>query len=195
VLTGVRHFNVPDIGRRRGGLLIASNHQSFLDPMLVGMALPGPICYLARRSLFRTPGFGALLRAVGVHPVRRGAVDAGALKAVLRMLRRGGTVVMFPEGTRSRDGTLGRFKTGAAAIALRCGVPLLPVCVEGAYECWPRTRLLPRPGRVAVAFGKELAPGDGTADELTRRLRAEIEELRASLRRYLGRETDRGRGE
>jgi 1-acyl-sn-glycerol-3-phosphate acyltransferase len=184
-LTGVRYFNVPDLRARRGGVLLASNHQSFLDPVLIGMALPAPISYLARRSLFRVPGFGALLRAIRVHPVRRDAVDAGALKTMLRLLRDGEALLMFPEGTRTHDGTMGPLKSGAAAIAIRVGVPLLPVCVEGAFECWPRTRLLPRPARVAVAYGEELASVGRTPEELTRHLEVEIGKLRDSLRRHL----------
>lgn len=185
--TGVRHFNVPDIRTRKGGLLIASNHQSFFDPVLVGMALPEPISYLARQSLFRIPGFGALIRAVRSYPVKRGAVDTAALKTVLRLLRDGDAVLMFPEGTRSRDGSLGPLKPGVAAIAIRCGVAILPVCIEGAHECWPRTRLLPLPGRVAVAFGESLESRGQTPEGLTRRLREEIEKLQQFLRRYLGR--------
>jgi len=101
-------------------------------------------------------------------------------------------VLVFPEGTRSRNGSLGRFKPGAAAIAARCGVPLLPVCVEGAHECWPRSRTLPRPGRAAVAFGEPIATEGMSPEELTERLCDEIIALRASLRDYLGRPGRRG---
>lgn len=182
----VRHFNVPDLSGRKGGLLIASNHQSFLDPVLVGMGLAEPISYLARRSLFRTPGFRELLRVVSAHPIARGAVDSAALKTVLRLLREGEALLMFPEGTRTFDGSLGTFKSGVAAIAVRCGVPILPVCVEGAYMCWPRSRALPRPGRTAVAYGRLLEPLGKSAEELAAGLRAEVEELQAFLRGYLG---------
>lgn len=183
----VRHFDVPDIREVPGGLLIASNHQSFLDPVLVGTALDRPVSYLARRDLFDIPGLGALIGALGSHPVTREAVDAGAVRTVLRLLRSGEPVLVFPEGTRTPDGELGAFRTGPAAIAIRCGVPVVPVCIEGAYGCWPRTRRLPRPGRVAVAFGPYLEPHGATAEEFTARLRAEIQQLREPLRRYLGR--------
>ncbi len=185
VITRVRYFNVPDIGAFDGGLLIASNHQSFFDPVLVGMALAEPICYLARRSLFRVPGLGALLRSIRVHPVARGAGASAGMRTAMELLRRGEALVMFPEGTRSPDGSLGPFKRGVAALAIRCGVPVLPVCVEGAYECWPRTRSLPRPGRVGLAFGDVLRPEGGDARQLTLRLRAEIQKLRALLRERL----------
>jgi 1-acyl-sn-glycerol-3-phosphate acyltransferase len=186
----VRYFNVPDESVMRRGLLVVSNHQSFLDPVLVGMALPAAASYLARRDLFRIPVFGQLIAALNAQPVSRGAVDSKALRNILRLLRSGETVLMFPEGTRSHDGALGRFKPGAAAIAIRCGVAVLPACVEGAYECWPRRRTLPRPGRVAVAYGRPLQPRAESAEELTERVRAEIEGLQRFLRRYLGRTED-----
>ena len=142
-----RHFHVPDLRRMAGGMLIASNHESFFDPVLVGMGLPEPIFYLARRSLFRIPVFGQVIRVVGARPVSRGAVDGQALRLMLKLLRGGQRLLMFPEGTRSRDGSLGPFKKGVAAVAVRCGVPVLPVAVAGAREAWPRTSVLPRPGR------------------------------------------------
>ena len=185
--TGVRHFNVPDLRKRDGGLLIASNHQSFLDPILVGLPLGQPIHYLARRSLFGVPGFGQLLVALNTHPVSIGEVDADALKTTIRLLRGGEALLMFPEGTRTRDGELGEFKPGVAAIAIRCGVPILPACVEGAYECWPRTQMLPHPSWVAVAYGELLRPRGESAEELTVELRRRVAELRAFLRGYLGR--------
>jgi len=184
-LTRTRYFGVPDIGAVRSGLLIASNHQSFLDPVLVGVSLVRPISYLARRSLFRIHGLNALLRAVRTHPVRRGGVDRAALRTVRRLLAGGEAILIFPEGTRTADGSLGRFKPGVASLAIRHGVPVLPVCIEGAFACWPRTQVLPRPGRVAVAYGRLLDPTGKAPDELTQLVRDEIERLRESLRDYL----------
>jgi len=187
VLTKVRYFNVPDRRTLSGGLLLASNHQSFLDPLLVGLALPVPIRYVARRELFGVPGFGRLISALGAIPVARGQIDSRALRAVLSVLRRGEPVLVFPEATRTRDGELGRFKRGAASMALRCGVPVLPVAIEGAFACWPRTRLLPRPARVAVVYGEPVRPEGQDADKMTRRIRDEVETLRKRARRFLRR--------
>ena len=193
-LTGVRHFNVPDLGRL-GGVLIAPNHQSYLDPVLVGMAFFERIDYLAREGLFRVPGFGQWLRAVGAHPVRRGAADRAALRTVLRVLRSGRPLLMFPEGTRTRDGSLGRFSPGVGAIAVKCGAPVLPVGIEGAFRCWPRTRVLPVPARVVVAFGKPLWPKGADGRSLTVALAEQVSELQCFLRRYLEREDcDRPKG-
>jgi 1-acyl-sn-glycerol-3-phosphate acyltransferase len=186
-LTGVRHFNVPDLSRL-GGAVIASNHQSYLDPVLVGMPFLERVDYLAREGLFRVPGFGQLIRAVGSHPVRRGAVDSAALKTVLRVLRSGRPLLMFPEGTRTRDGSLGRFSPGVGAIAARVGAPVVPVCIEGAFRCWPRTRLVPVPARTAVAFGEPIRPERTDDRALSAALREQIAELQIFLRRYLRRE-------
>lgn len=182
LLTRVRHLGVPDIGKRSGGMVIAANHQSFLDPPLVGTMWPEPICYLARRSLFQVPGLGLLIRWLSAHPISRGEVDSQAVRTVLRLLRRGEVVLMFPEGTRTRDGSLGRMKPGAASLAARCGVPVMPACIEGAYECWPRTRPLPRPGRVMVAFGNPVPTVNRDPVEVTREVREQIIRLRAQLK-------------
>ena len=185
LLGGLRHFNVPRPSQVAGGMLIACNHQSFYDPVLVGMALPRPISYLARQSLFDVPGFGRLIWAVGARPVRRGAVNAEALRTVMRLLRQGEALLMFPEGTRTHDGELGRFSPGAAAVAIRCGVPVLPVCIEGAFRSWPRTHALPMPSPIAVAFGRPMPSGGHSADELTQRVLAEMLGLRDFLRARL----------
>ncbi len=181
----VQHYGAPDIGERSGGWVIAANHQSFLDPPLVGMVWPEPICYLARRSLFRIPGLRLLIRWLGAHPIRRGAVDSEAVRTVLRLLRKGEAVLMFPEGTRTHDGSVGDFKPGPAALAARCGVPVLPACIEGAFACWPRTRPLPRPGRVAVAFGRLVPTAEREPAVVTEEVRDQIVDLQAMLRKRL----------
>jgi len=184
-LSGVRYFNVPDITRIGGGLLIASNHQSYLDPVLVAMALGRPVNFAARSSLFRTPGFSQLIRALGARPLRQGQTDRSGLKTVIALLRSDEPVLIFPEGTRTRDGTLGELRAGVGSLAVRCGVPLLPACVEGAYRCWPRHRALPRPARIAVAFGELLSPEGRSGRQLTEQLSAEIRKLHQFLLRYL----------
>jgi 1-acyl-sn-glycerol-3-phosphate acyltransferase len=190
-LTRVEYLAVPQIEKVRGGLLIAANHQSYLDPVLIGLAWPQPICYLARRSLFRIPGLNVLMRSLNAHPIARGRVDSRGVRTVLGLLRRGEAVLVFPEGTRTRDGSLGRFRPGIASLAIRCHVPVLPACIEGAYRCWPRTRPLPRAARVAVAFGGPLRPEGEDAGQLTRRVREEIKKLQALLRERPGMQANR----
>ncbi len=184
-LTGVRHFRVPDPEQISGGMLLASNHQSFLDPVLVGMVFREPIHFLARKTLFEVPAFGWMIDNLNAHPVVRESADTRALLTMLKVLRGGGKLLMFPEGTRTRDGSLAEFKTGAAAVALRVGVPVMPVCVEGAFEAWPRTRALPRPARIAVAFGELIDGAGDSAESLTNRVRGEVVRMQKRLRRII----------
>ncbi len=191
-LTAVRYFNVPDIGRL-GGVLIASNHQSYLDPLLVGIALERPIHYLAQRDLFRVPGLGLLIVALGAHPVIRGKADSTALRRMVEVLRGGEPLLLFPEGTRTLDGCLGPFRSGVGSIAVRCQVPVLPVCIEGAFRSWPRTRRLPVPARVAVAFGELLWPKGRNGRALTRIIARRIAHMQGLLRKHLGRSAEASR--
>ncbi len=195
LLTRVQYFGRPSPRALRNGLLIASNHQSFLDPPLIGIACRRRICYLARAGLFENSFLGWLLRALSTHPVARGRADARAIRTVIRLLREREVVLMFPEGTRSPDGELGPFRPGVAALAVRCAVPVLPVCVEGAFDCWPRTRALPRSGRVLVAFGRPIRRPGRDPQALNRRLREEVSRLQTFLRERMRsmRTTDDGR--
>lgn len=184
-LTGVRHFNVPDTGDPADGMLLVSNHQSFLDPVLVGMSMPRPLHFLARQSLFRFPGFRELIRALGAHPLQRGRMDPAAIRTVLRLLRGGRWLLVFPEGTRTRDGSLGRFRPGSAELAARAGVPVLPVCIQGADRAWPRHQPLPRPARVAVAYGEPIPPEGRDGDRLMQLATRQIEQMHSQLNRYI----------
>lgn len=171
---GVEH--VP----RRGGVVVASNHQSFLDPPLVGVAVARPLHYLARRSLF-VPGFGRLLRALNAFPVERGEADLRAIRQAIRLVRDGAALALFPEGTRTADGQVHAFKPGFALVAARGGVPIVPVAVHGAFEAWPRTRLLPVPGRcVSVAYGEPMPPPE-THKDACRAAAAAVEQRVAEL--------------
>ncbi len=145
--------NVP----RKGPFLIACNHASFLDPILAGTAAPRVLCYLARASLFRPP-LKWLIERLFAYPLSRGESDPGAFKVVQRLLEQGHGVLLFPEGTRTRDGHLQHFRGGIGLLAHRCQVPVIPVYIRGSFECWPRTKKFPRPGRVEVHFGPPLLP-------------------------------------
>lgn len=171
-----------------GGVLLAANHQSYFDPPLATCLVRRQCSYLARSSLFGFGPFRWLLSALGAMPLERGQSDAAALRLAVEVLRSGRLLMLFPEGTRTRDGALGRLQPGVAAIALRAGVPVVPTFIHGAFDCWPRTRKLPRPGRVGVFYGRPIAPGAGEggqsggrrelARELNERIRSELEALR-----------------
>lgn len=135
-----------------GGALIVANHVSYLDPSVVGACFRKPIYYLARKSLFK--GFlGWLLPRIQVLPVDLGKGDLGSMKRILRLLKEGNRVLIFPEGTRSPDGTLQEAEAGIGFIVAKGEVPVVPVRIFGAHECWPRKAKWPRPGRITVVAG------------------------------------------
>lgn len=136
-----------------GGLLVLSSHQSHLDPLLLGLATQRRLSSLARSSLFRFGPFGRVITALDAIPINREASTVQAMKMVISRLRNGAAVIVFPEGTRTANGQLGEIKSGFAILAKRSRVPIVPVAIVGAYECWPRSRLLPRPGRIRLEFG------------------------------------------
>lgn len=173
-----------------GSALFLCNHQSYLDPPLMGLALRRPMNYMARDSLFRPPVFRQLIVSWNAFPVRRASADTRALKEALRRLRRGGQVAMWPESTRTRDGRVGAFLPGAALLAQRAADWVVPVLIEGAFECWPRTRKLPRSGRIVVVYGRPLCRAEAVEmepRELVRVVRDRIVALQSDIRRRLGR--------
>lgn len=169
-----------------GGVLVVSNHQSYLDPIAVAAGMPRPFHPMARQSLFRFAPFGWLIRSLYAFPVRRASADMGAIREALRLLKGGGVVLMFPEGTRTRDGSIGRLHAGPVTIAARAGVPIVPAVVDGAFESWPRTSPLPRPHRVYVAFGPPVSAAEAAAGEpeaVMAALRERMVDLQAELNR------------
>lgn len=154
---GVRtHFAEPL--PKRGGLIVLSSHQSHLDPLLLGLACDRRLSSLARSSLYAFKPFGAVITALDAIPIDREASALVAMKTVIRRLEEEAAVIIFPEGTRTATGRLGEIKSGFALIAKRAGVPIVPVAIVGAWECWPKTRLFPRPGRIRLEFGRVIKP-------------------------------------
>jgi 1-acyl-sn-glycerol-3-phosphate acyltransferase len=145
---------------REGGVLLIGNHQSFLDPVLVTMALHREGNYMARDSLFARPLFRALIVSLNAFPVRRGAADLSAVKELIRRLRAGAVVVAFPEGTRTPDGSIGEMRPGPFLAAQRAGCAIVPVVIDGAYEAWPRHQPFPAPRPIRVAYGEPISPHD-----------------------------------
>ena len=149
-------------GRERvptsGGVLVLSNHQSNLDPILVGLACDRRLNYMARETLFRFTPFRWLINSLDAIPIDRDGLGLAGLKETLRRLKREELVLIFPEGTRTFDGQVRPIKPGFSALAQRAGVPLLPVAVAGAFQAWPRTRAIPRLGTIQVQFGEPIMP-------------------------------------
>jgi 1-acyl-sn-glycerol-3-phosphate acyltransferase len=146
----------PERVPRTGPVILASNHASHLDPPLVGAGLPRDINYLARETLFHFPVFGAILRAVNSVPVDREGGGAAGLRAILDRLLAGGGIILFPEGTRTRDGRLQPARSGIGLTVIKSSAPVVPVRVFGTFEAFGRHLRLPRPHRVAVKYGRPM---------------------------------------
>lgn len=129
-----------------GPVILASNHLNNADPPLIALAIrPRYPMYMAKREMIRWPILGPAFRAFGAFPVRRGEVDRSAMRAATEVVESGALLVMFPEGTRSRTGGLGRGHPGTALVALRTGAPVLPVAITGTEGAgWPWIFLKPR---------------------------------------------------
>ena len=151
-----RVFN-PERVPLAGPVILASNHASFLDPPLVGAGVKRGINYLARDTLFRFPGVGWLLRHWNSVPVDREGGGAAGLKAILDRLLAGGAIILFPEGTRTRDGKLQPARSGIGLAVIKSNAPVVPVRVFGTYEAFGRHVRFPRPHRIAVKYGRPMS--------------------------------------
>ena len=139
-----------------GPVILASNHASFVDPPLVGIPLKRALNYLARDTLFRFPGVGATLRSWQAIPVDREGGGGAGLKAILDRLLAGGAILLFPEGTRTRDGNLQPGRAGIGLAVIKSNAPVIPVRVFGTFEAFGRHMRLPRRHLIAVKYGKPL---------------------------------------
>jgi 1-acyl-sn-glycerol-3-phosphate acyltransferase len=153
---GWRVYN-PERVPVEGPVILASNHASFLDPPLVGSGLKRGINYLARENLFRFPVIGWVLHRWQAVPVDRDGGGAKGLKAILDRLLNGGAIILFPEGTRTRDGKLQPARSGIGLAVIKSTAPVVPVRVFGTHEAYGRYMRLPRPcRRVAVKYGRPM---------------------------------------
>src|SRR4051794_3806918 len=167
--------------RVKGGLIVASNHRSFLDPFVIGAFLPWRrrLQFVAKVELFEKRWQGWLLSRLGAFPIRRGQSDETAIDTARLIVERGGTVVIFPEGTRIRSGSLGRPKRGVGRLALETGAPVLPIAVQGSEEVRRGWRIRPR--KVRLRAGKPLTfprterPSPALAANVTDRIWPNIE--------------------
>jgi 1-acyl-sn-glycerol-3-phosphate acyltransferase len=187
VMPGVMRFRVH--GRENypttGGALICSNHQSFFDPVLVGLTCNRRMNYVARKTLFDVIGLRQLISFLDAIPVERDGIGLSGLKETLKRLKRGELVLIFPEGTRTRDGDMSRLLPGFCTLARRGKVPIVPIGFDGAYDAWPRMRWLPGWARVSVFIGEPIWPDEfrGWEDaellaEVERRMRTCFEAAR-----------------
>lgn len=154
---GVRFEGVQHIPAT-GPLIIVANHVTYADPVLVSIPVRRPVHYMAWNALFSVPGLAWLIRRLRAFPVEIESADPKATREALRLLQAGEAVMIFPEGGRSPDGRLQRFKLGAFRLACSLGIPMLPVTIVGGHESWPPGRILPRPGRVTITYHPPITP-------------------------------------
>jgi len=141
---------------RRGAALIASNHNSFLDPPVVGAAAPEEIHYIAREDLMRHRIIRWFYSALNLIPVKRDIADVRSIRTILQKLKEGKKVLIFPEGQRSYDGELQSAKAGIGFLVCKAEVPIIPAYTYGTYRAMPRGRNLIYPTKLAVVFGKPI---------------------------------------
>jgi len=179
--------NIP----KTGPVIIAPNHMSYLDPIMVAfVARPRPVNFMGKASLLKIPGFGKVLKALHTFPVNRGTVDKGAIVQSLKILSKGEVLLIFPEGTRHREGKLGKPFPGVSSIALKTGATIVPVGIIGTDKVLPDGSKLPRFPKLKAIIGEpirveKVATADRKEKEaaLTARMIGEIESLIAGGKR------------
>lgn len=151
-LEGVEHIPAD------GPLIIAPNHVTFADPVLICIPIHLPVHFMAWDALFAVPGLAWLIRRLRAFPVQLESADPRSTREAVRLLQSGSTVMIFPEAGRSPDGRLQRFRPGAFRLACSLKVPVLPVTILGGHDSWPPGRVLPRPGRLSIIYHPVISP-------------------------------------
>ncbi|HWN93465.1 MAG TPA: lysophospholipid acyltransferase family protein [Methylomirabilota bacterium] len=155
--TYLRHraFN-PERVPKTGAVILASNHASILDPPLVGIGLNRECTFLARETLFNLAPIRWLLTRWQAIPIDRDGSGAAGMKRILAALEKGRAVILFPEGTRTRDGQLQSVRSGIGLLAIKSQAPVVPVRVWGTFEAMGRGVHFPKPKRVMAKYGEPM---------------------------------------
>ena len=179
--------NVPD----KGAFMLISNHQSYLDPLFCGVYIKRELNFMARDTLFANRFFGWLISSVGTIPVVRGQADLSAVKKIIERLKEGRGVCLFPEGTRTNDGRISSFKGGFGLLSRRGAAVIVPVVIDGAFECWPRQKKIFSPGRIAVCYGKAISVEETKSmgdKKLAEKLTDTMRQMQKDIRQKQGKE-------
>jgi 1-acyl-sn-glycerol-3-phosphate acyltransferase len=174
----------------KGGFLLLSNHQSFLDPMINANPLRRQCCFAARSTLFKISVFGRLVHSFNAIPIKRGEADLTAMRMFLEKLKDGYGLVLYPEGTRTQDGRIAEIKPGFGLLARKANVPIIPSVIDGAYECWPKQKKIFSSGQIYVTYGQPI-PAQKVAElgdrEFAKYLTKILRDMQSELRLRVGR--------
>lgn len=164
------------------GCIIAANHASFLDPPLIGVSIPYPIHFLAKGALFNNPIFNWLITQLNAIPLTK-RIDHQAFKKLCSQNREGLTVVIFPEGTRTLQGSIEPFSPGVALLAKSLDLPVVPAYIHGTFAIWPPSRCFPRlSGKTVITFGAPLDLSSFAADKKHEQYRLFTESIEQEVR-------------
>jgi len=164
---------------KTGPALLACNHQSFLDPVTIAQPFFREFWFVARDSLFKNKIFGSYIAWNNAFPIKRGKGDTTAFKTIIRLLKRGFPVIIFPEGTRTRDGSLSPMNPNSFEVAKRAKAPIVPVLIYGAYEAYPRGAAIPRPRRITLTYLDPISIED-VANLSTQQIASRIDDVLAT---------------
>ncbi|MCL5773900.1 MAG: 1-acyl-sn-glycerol-3-phosphate acyltransferase [Firmicutes bacterium] len=158
---------------QEGGVLIASNHSSYLDPPVMGASFERQVHFMAKKELFKVPVLGFCISRMGNFPVARGTADRSAIRKAIEYLSSGEVVGIFPQGTRSKSGTMKDAEIGAAMLAAKAGVPILPMGIRGNIGVFQMKGIIPKFSKIKVKIGKPI--------EVSLQPRADREQLKTIL--------------
>jgi 1-acyl-sn-glycerol-3-phosphate acyltransferase len=166
VLFAVEYHGLENIPKN-GPVILAGNHPSYLDPLLVALPVKRVIRYMAWDALFKIPLLGWLIKALGAFPVdiRRGKGES-AFREACKVLQKGDALGIFPEGQRSEQGPMGELRTGTARLAIETGAAIVPITIGGASRAWPKWKLLPKPAKIIVRYHKPICLSDSDREML-----------------------------
>ena len=183
------HLNGQENIPKKGPFLLIGNHQSYLDPIFCGAPLRRQLVYVGRDTLFQSWMFRSIIASVGTIPIRRDSADLSAIRRMLAKLREGLGLCLFPEARRTSDGRISPLRPGFSFLCRKAGAPIVPVVIDGAFQCWPRTKKFFSPWqRISVWYGKRIEPAEAahmSDDELaayvTSVMRQMLNECRVKL--------------
>jgi 1-acyl-sn-glycerol-3-phosphate acyltransferase len=166
-----------------GGVLLVCNHQSNLDPVLIGVRLKRPISYVGKSELFQNRYGAALLRWLNAFPIRQGHGDVGAVKETIARLKEGRALVVFPEGSRTPDGRMLPLQGGVGLVVRRANVPVVPAAIDGSFAAWPIYKKFFRRSRIRLVYGPSMDLSALRPEEIVQRIEHTLREMFQELQK------------